>query len=252
MPTGSSEQRPGDTSRPAGRGFAIERETEFQASPEDYWDAITNGNAGWLWPTPPPEPKVGGSAGLGTVEAWEPSRHLVVRMEGPDGWFNQLEHVIEAREGGTTWVRYVHSGVFVENWDSQYDGASQHTDFYLHTLGQYLLHFTRRPALWVNVDAPESSVSGGFTTLLGEAGLADAKPGDHARLNLPGLAEITGVVDYRAAHFLGVRTEDAMYRVFGRDAFGAPVGVAVHLFSPTADASAVEQALRAWLTGIFA
>ena len=97
---------PTPTPSAQGRGFAIERELEIETTPETYWDAVTNGTAGWLWPTPPPEPRVGGAAfGGGTVRAWEPPHHLVLRHEGPDGWFNQLEHVIEARDGGTTWVR---------------------------------------------------------------------------------------------------------------------------------------------------
>jgi uncharacterized protein YndB with AHSA1/START domain len=239
------------TRPPAGRQFAIERELKFPAPPEDYWDAITNGNAGWLWPMPAPEPQVGGEvAGLGTVRAWEPPNHLVLRHDGPDGWFNQLEHVIEARGGGTTWVRYVHSGVFVDDWDNQYDGADQHTDFYLHTLVQYVRFYTRRRATWVNVDAPAASRAAGFETLRRAAGLDGAKPGDRVTLAFPGLA-LDAAVDYVAPHFLGLHTADAMYRVFGRDAFGAPVAVVAHLFGPDADATSVENALRAWLARIF-
>ena len=59
-------------------------------------------------------------------------------MDGPDGWFNQLEHVLEPLDGGRARLHYVHSGIFADNWDEQYDGASKHTEFYLHTLGQYL------------------------------------------------------------------------------------------------------------------
>ena len=77
------------------------------------------------------------------------------RVEGENGWFNQLENVIEARDGGTTFVRYVHSGVFTDDWDNQYDGANQHTDFYLHTLSQYLQHFSHRPVEWFSADAPQ-------------------------------------------------------------------------------------------------
>jgi|GEM_PF-186628 len=242
------------TEPPAGRGFAIERELELQTTPEDYWDAVTNGNAAWLWPIEPPEPRVGGAvAGLGTVEAWEPPNHLVLRHEGPNGWFNQLEHVIEARDGGTTWVRYVHSGVFVDDWDNQYDGAGKHTDFYLHTLGQYLLHFTRRAARYAAADGPAASATpDGVDTLLRAAGLAGTKVGDRAQVAIPGLPALHAVVDYLSPHFVGLRTEDAMYRVFGRGAFGAPTSVAAHLFSPDADEQATEKALRNWLESIYA
>ncbi|CUU56436.1 hypothetical protein Ga0074812_107320 [Parafrankia irregularis] len=237
----------------AGREFAIERELEVEASPQDYWDAVTGGNAGWLWPTPPPEPRVGGAvAGGGTVCAWEPPHHLVLRHDGPDGWFNQLEHVIEARDGGTTWVRYVHSGVFVDDWDNQYDGAAAHTDFYLHTLAQYVRDYTGRPAAWVNVEAPAASLAGGFAVLLRAAGLTEVRPGDRATLTVTGLAPLEVTVDYVAPHFLGLHTADAMFRVFGRDAFGAPVAVVAHLFAADADPGAVEGALRTWLGEIFA
>lgn len=32
-------------------------------------------------------------------------RHLVSRMDGPDGWFNQLEHVLEPLDGGRARLR---------------------------------------------------------------------------------------------------------------------------------------------------
>ena len=47
-------------------------------------------------------------------------------MEQGD-WFNALEFVIEGREGGTSLLRYAHSGIFVDNWDTQYDAVQQHT-----------------------------------------------------------------------------------------------------------------------------
>jgi len=239
--------------QPPRREFAIERDLELATTPEDYWDAVTNGTAAWLWPTEPPEPQEGGACWGGRVTAWDPPRHLVMRSEGPDGWFNQLEHLIEARDGGTTWVRYVHSGVFVDDWDNQYDGADKHTDFYLHTLGEYLRHFAGRRARYVTADGPASSITpDGFDLLRRAAGLAEARPGDKAEVAIPGLGRLEGVLDYLTPHFLGLRTEDAMFRVFGRNAFGAPVSVTLHLFSPEPDEAAIETSLRAWLAGLYA
>jgi hypothetical protein len=43
---------------------------------------------------------------------------------------------------------------------------------------------------------------------------------------------------------------EVRYHVYGRDAFGWPVGVAHHLFAPGADARAVEEAWRVWLDGV--
>ncbi len=78
-------------------------------------------------------------------------------MDGPDGWFNQLEHILEPLEGGRAKLHYVHSGIFAENWDEQYDGASKHTEFYLHTLGQYLQYFDGKPVVFTDIQAPASS-----------------------------------------------------------------------------------------------
>jgi hypothetical protein len=83
--------------------------------------------------------------------------HLVSRMDGPDGWFNQLEHVLEPLDGGRAKLHYVHSGIFADNWDEQYDGASKHTEFYLHTLGQYLQYFDGKPVVFTDIQAPASS-----------------------------------------------------------------------------------------------
>ncbi|WP_067135277.1 hypothetical protein [Microtetraspora malaysiensis] len=44
--------------------------------------------------------------------------------------------------------------------------------------------------------------------------------GDEVRLPPAGLTPIEGVVDYATPVFLGVRSADALYRFYGRDAWG--------------------------------
>ncbi|OLB77763.1 MAG: ATPase [Actinobacteria bacterium 13_2_20CM_2_71_6] len=195
-----------------GHQFEIRREGELPTTPEEYWDAVTTGTGGWLWPMEF-EPREGGKAAMGgTVTVWDPPHHFVTRVEGEDGWFNQLEHVIEGR-GGTTFYRYVHSGIMVEDWQNQYDGADKHTDFYLHTLGQYLRYFSRRPVRYVSSDGPEASRSAdAFEVLRRGLGLGDAaSTGDRVRLDLPGIDASDAVLDYRTDHFIGLRTTDALY-----------------------------------------
>ncbi|MFF4653977.1 SRPBCC domain-containing protein [Streptomyces sp. NPDC001381] len=238
------------------REFEIAREFEVDATPEEVWEAITNGTGGYLWPMEPPEPKVGGTAAFGsTVTVYDPPHHLTLRSEDvgfPVQSVNQLEHVIEPRDGGRrAWVRYVHSGIFTDDWDNQYDGASRHTDFYLHTLREYLTHFAPRPVTFAQLNGPEGSVTPGA---LGEVeralGLAeDAAPG--ARVTVRGPHEFDAVLDYRNPYFVGLRTGDALIRVFGRNHWGAPVGVSVHDFAPDADAKANEDAWQGWLDGVF-
>jgi hypothetical protein len=238
--------------------FEIVREFEVDASPEQVWDAITTGTAGWLWPMEY-EPKQGGAAPFGgTVTAWDPPRRLTGRVENvesiPQQTLNQLDHVIEPREGGGSWVRYVHSGILVDDWENQYDGADKHTDFYLHTLREYLRHFAGRPAVFAGADGPAASgAPGAFEVASRALGLPDdATEGAAVRVEVPGAGPVDAVVDYRNTYFIGLRTDDAMYRLFGRNHFGAPVGVSVHDFAPDADAQRTEEAWRSWLGGLYA
>jgi hypothetical protein len=54
------------------------------------------------------------------------------------------------------------------------------------------------------------------------------------------------------AAFLGVRSADALYRVYGRDKWGWPVGIAHHRFAPGTDRAASQEASGDWLAGVFA
>ncbi|MFC3576159.1 SRPBCC domain-containing protein [Streptomyces yaanensis] len=239
--------------------FEIVREFEVDATPEEVWEAITTGTGGYLWPMEPPEPRVGGKGPFGsTITAWDPPHRYVNRVEGVEGisqqTLNQLDHTIEPREGGRrAWVRYVHSGIFVDDWDNQYDGASKHTDFYLHTLRQYLTHFAPRPVAFATLNGPEKSMAADALTAV-ERALAladDAAPG--AAVEVRGPEGLFGaVVDYRDPYFVGLRTDDSLIRFFGRNHWGAPVGISVHDFAPDADAKANEAAWQRWLADVFA
>lgn len=224
--------------------FEIRREVVLPATPEAVFAAITTGTANWMFPVPEtPEP-----------QAWEPPGRYAVRVDGEDGWFNALEYVIEAREGGTAVLRYVHSGVFTGDWDNQYDGASKHTDFYLHTLGQYLGHFNGRTASYVSVSGPASSSNPDSLELLKRAlGLSgQSREGDQVRFDLPGIGTVEAEVDYLNDYFVGLRATDTLYRFFGRNSFGGTVDAAHHLFAEKVDADKTGQAWQAWLQRVFA
>jgi hypothetical protein len=230
------------------RKFEISRELELSGTPEQVWKAVatTAGNAAWMFPN---EIQPDGSG----ATDWDPPRHFAVRQEGED-WFNALEFVIEARDGGTSVLRYAHSGIFVQDWDNQYDAAMQHTDFYLHTLSEYLRHFNGRPVTYIG-EAPDgiqgpptSATADGFERLQRALGLGmDASEGEPVRLTPQGLEPIEGVLDYRRPNFLGVRTADSLYRFFGRNAFGYPVGMSIHAFGNGFDPETRKQAWERWL-----
>lgn len=227
------------------RAFEVRREVELPAPAEKVWDAVATGEgtAGWLWPITAEE--------RGTPAVWDPPHRLVVRTEGPDGWFNQLEFSIEGR-GESAVLRYVHSGIFTEDWDGQYEGVNKHTDFYLSTLGAYLRHFPGQHAAYVSVDAPASTADAAAIGVLRKALGLGAEPalGDQVRLDLPGLPATGATVDYSNAYFLGLRTDTALVRVFARGPFGAPLSVSVHQFGD-ADPEAVRGAWQAYLDGLY-
>ena len=137
------------------------------------------------------------------VTTWDPPNRLVIRTESPDGTFNALDYAIEAREGGTAHLRYVHSGILADGWEDQYDAIDGHTDFYLHTLGQYLEHFNGRHVTYVGqpssgIEGPESAgAPDAMDTLRAALGIGDdAAVGDAVHAQLGGAGSLDGVIDY--------------------------------------------------------
>jgi hypothetical protein len=235
------------------RPFEITREVTLPAAPEDVWTAITTGTDAWQFPGGLPEP---GEDSPTTT--WDPPHRVAIRMESPDGTFNALDYAIEARDGGTAFLRYVHSGILADEWEDQYDAIGPHTDFYLHTLGQYLEHFRGKTATYVGqpsagIEGPEAAgADDAMTTLRAALGVSDAVAvGDRVRAGLGDAGTIDGEVDYATDAFLGVRTADGLYRFFGRNRFGGVVGMSAHLFGGDVDAAEREGQLKAWLDGVF-
>jgi uncharacterized protein YndB with AHSA1/START domain len=241
------------------REFEVSREIDLPAAPDDVWTAITADPAAWMFPTGMEIPAGAAPPEGAPITTWEPPHRLVVRMESPDGTFNALDYAIEARDGGTAHLRYVHSGILADGWEDQYDAIDGHTDFYLHTLAQYLEHFNGRQVTYVGqpshgINGPESAgAPDAMDALRAALGLSpDAGVGAPVHASLGGAGTLDGVVDYATPEFLGVRTADGLFRFFGRNHYGSVVGMSAHLFEDGVDAAASEAALKAWLDGVYA
>ena len=241
------------------REFEITREIDLPAAPEDVWTAITADTAAWQFPTGMEIPAGATPPEGAPIQTWDPPHRLVVRMESPDGTFNALDYAIDARGSGTAHLRYVHSGILADEWADQYDAIDGHTDFYLHSLGQYLQHFNGRRVTYVGqpsagIEGPKAAGSpDAMDTLRAALGIgAGAGVGDAVHADLGSAGALDGVIDYMTPEFLGVRTQDALYRFFGRNHYGSVVGMSAHVFRDDVDAAAAEEALKSWLDSVYA
>ncbi|HYY12566.1 MAG TPA: hypothetical protein VE781_16645 [Kineosporiaceae bacterium] len=239
------------------RAFEVTRDLDLPARPDDVWTAMTAETDAWQFPTGLEIPAGAAPPEGSPVTTWQPPDLFVVRMEAPDGTFTSLRFATSARDGGTAHLHYVHSGILSDEWEDQYDAIGPHTDFYLHTLGEYLQHFRGRPVRYVGtpsagIEAPPAA--GGddaMDTLRAALGLTGARRGDEVHATLGKAGALDGVVDYATPDFLGVRTADALVRFFGRNAFGGVVGMSAHVFGDGA-AALTEPALEDWLAAVYA
>ncbi|GAA0239034.1 SRPBCC domain-containing protein [Cryptosporangium japonicum] len=183
------------------------------ADPMTTWDAITRHTAAWQWQVDY-EPRLGGTErgltpGGGFVTAWLPGRHFRTRAENEHGWFNELDLRLEPAGAGTH-LHFTHTSPDFAD-DVVYAQCAAHTDFYLRSLEAYLRWFAGRPARCREVDVP-----GSFAEVC--ARVRDRGP-----------------VYYESPHFLGLRADDVIIRVFGRDAWDGSVAVSVHTFHQSDD-----------------
>jgi len=237
--------------------FEIVYEFDVDATPEQVWDAITSGTGGWLWPMEFDGEKRVGPFGS-TLTNFDPPHRLTARTEDvgfPTQSLNQIDETVEPRDDGRrAWVRYVHSGIFTDDWDNQYDGARKHNAFYLHTLREYVTHFAGRSVAFATLNGSDASTAADAFGVVGRAlGLADdVEQGAQVQVRGPEGQLLDAVLDFRDPYFIGLRTDSALIRFFGRNHWGAPVGISVHDFAPDADAKTNELAWQNWLDGAFA
>ncbi|SFB15670.1 Uncharacterized conserved protein YndB, AHSA1/START domain [Amycolatopsis marina] len=222
-----------------GREFELSKEIELPASPEEVWSAIATeqGLAAWFMPMEIDPESDGGNE-------WEPPRKLTIRTpEAEDGSTNAFEYLIEGKAGGTSVLRFVHSGVLGDDWSDEYEGmTSSGWDMYLFTLAQYLRHFHGRPASYVEAEAP---AVGGWERL--RRVLGSVRLGGQVEVSLPGGPRIVGEVDYLSEKFIGLRTADELIRFHERSVIGLPIAVSDHHYGALADPQRRAESWQQWL-----
>jgi uncharacterized protein YndB with AHSA1/START domain len=243
--------------------FELTDEIEVDATPEEVWNAIATGPGmdAWFMGNNQVQPGQGGTVRTelpgfgfeGTITTWEPPTHLVERSpEGEDGSLHVFEYNVESRGKGNTVVRWLHSGFLGDNWEAEYEGLSEGDPMYFDKLAKYLTYFRGRTATPVNVFGPHvadrEQAWEVFRRGLGLPG--PVAVGDKVSLTPEGLPPLEGVVDYLSPSFLGVRTDDGLYRFM--HTFDASVGLGHHIFSEGLDQEETEKAWATWLTKLFA
>ena len=192
----------------------IELSVELDASPEDVFRAVTNGTelAKWIAPEArftAPEGGKKGSIWMSWGEGMSAENEIEIfdapkRVRHPSGKNGETraplyaEWSIEARAGGKTTLRLVHSGFSVgADWDNEYESHARGWKLMLQSLKHYFARHSHEPAVHLNfmasVDKPRGPI---WTALLGKVGLpATPKVGDAFRFTAPNGNVLTGVVD---------------------------------------------------------
>ncbi|MET0190277.1 MAG: hypothetical protein ABW212_14825, partial [Pseudonocardia sediminis] len=201
--------------------------------------------AAWFMAVPA-EPGADPSTAPG-VEVWEPPHRLLVRPTPTMA----TEFLIEAADGGTAVLRFVHSGVMdvpdaPEGWGDEFDAMTRAGwDQYFATLRAYLTYFPGRAATYGEAEASEGSGVEVWERIRDTFGRPDA-PGGTVTIDLGGRT-VTGEIDYVTGKFLGLRTDRALIRFHERSAIGMPVAVSHHDYAG-ADPEALSEAWRDWLS----
>jgi uncharacterized protein YndB with AHSA1/START domain len=239
--------------------FEIELETVLPAGPEEVWEAIATGPGidSWFMGRNEVDPREGGICTMETgghreeavITAYEPGKRLATRTAtAADGRFMAFEYLIEGRDGGSTVLRVVHSGMLGDDWEDEYDALRRGWPFHLHTLREYLTHFSGRTGVPVFALAPSGTRSAQEVraALAGRLSLpVPVVVGARAHAEPAGLPPLDGEVVWADDERFEVRTADGIH------GFHHGAGMVLmfhHLFGPDADGA--EAAWQRWLTDL--
>lgn len=223
----------------------IEAEIPLDATPEQVWDAIATeaGLTAWFAPMDP-TPDENGQIADGEVLRWEPGRGFAVQTETA-----AFEYLIEAADGGSSVMRFVHTGFQGDDWEAEYEATARGWDLYFHTLQLYLSGYSGEPATYVVGEGPAWSGTAEAWQKLRDA--IGGEVGEKVEFDVYGLGVIVGEVDYHGPSHLGISTEDALLRFHDRSLLGLPVALGHHYYGAGQDAKRLEDAWQSWLTEFY-
>lgn len=242
--------------------FEVRVDAETEATPEEVWEAIATGPGldAWFMGSNEIEPREGGAARMtlpgfdlsSTVTVWDPPHRLVTETpHEDDGRFMAFEYLIEGREGSSTVLRFVHSGFLPDDeWEAEYEALKGGDPAYIQKLVEYLRYFKGRRAVPVSAYGPQVDAERAWSVFRAELGLGERiSEGDPVHFETEGLPAMDGVVDTVSPEFLGVRTDDGMYRFI--HGLGGTVVVGHHVYADV-DQAETEKAWQAWVERAFA
>lgn len=271
---------------------SIRKELELHADPDAVWQAVATGPgiSCWFYPTEL-EPRAGGAIvqrfdggaeERGRVTAYEPGRRLTygASQPGPDshaaeehaaeGHTQAFEFLLEARAGGSTVLRFIHSGFSTDaRFDDEYGTVDNGWDLFFGILAAYVEHFAGQPGASAQAMAqhagPGQDAWARLAAGLGLDAAADGLAVGDAVTVSPGAgASMTGEVDVLAhatkatgvgGHVLGLRSADgvARFAVEGREEGPVSIWAARYVYgdSAAATARAAEAQLGRWVAELF-
>jgi hypothetical protein len=128
---------------------------------------------------------------------------------------------------------------------------SEGDPMYLQKLVEYLTYFSGRFATGIDAHGPKVADREHAMSVF-RRGLGmndDAADGDQVRLTPEGFEPIEGVLDHVSPSFLGVRSNDALYRfIYG---FDGSVILGHHLFAGDVDPEPARRDWQRWLERLF-
>lgn len=238
----------------------LEKEIEFDASPEEVWEAVATGPGLSCWFVPhvfdPPEGGVGarvradfGSGNISetTITEWEPGKRYTSKE---DGAVEAVEFLVEGRDGGGTVLRLVQSGITGEDWEMEYH--SRGWDGFFANLRRYFTHFRGfRVANVLAMNFTNLDKDGIWTAFHSALGTRPTLAvGDTVRLEPAGLDPIEGIVEVHEAGVLGVRSAHGVHFFSGDGAWGM-VTLNHYLYGTDVDRESLTTVWQGWLDGLF-